>query len=413
MIAPTSTPLSASGPPHLDPSLTSDETWPSSSPTMPNGGNGLGIFVQQHDVDPTLIYSDQTEIGYSRPNMYVQAEKYNSYTTLFRSPIKFSPFTDKNVITEFPPLSAQEMYSGSRRRKRTCTESTRRSGVSLPSSPISVVQFSVSDSGQAVIEERRVSFSEYQRVASYRERVASASSTLSTVSSSSSISCLNDSSDFDGSVSEAETEICDTMAMPSMCYSDARVAFAKVIRRQQIQLEMYHEEALQSGVSSSNSLAPAFTGNLRKQKKSSKKRRRRTKLKAHRHEQLQQQQSQQIHNFIDSFYSSTQQQYLAAAVPLGTTFKSTSDEVQEPAPKRKRGRPPKKRIPSPPIYHKQVTPNDATRCVCGTLEWYGDPMVQCDNCAYWLHMSCVSLDPRTKLPGAWYCPFCTGQIPKL
>ncbi|KAH6644587.1 hypothetical protein C7974DRAFT_23746 [Boeremia exigua] len=62
-----------------------------------------------------------------------------------------------------------------------------------------------------------------------------------------------------------------------------------------------------------------------------------------------------------------------------------------------------------PSTDRSSLSTESTRCVChGTDEV--QPMVQCESCEKWLHMSCLGMRPSS-LPTVYICVFCTGQTP--
>ncbi|KAK9376723.1 uncharacterized protein V1513DRAFT_374789 [Lipomyces chichibuensis] len=420
------TPQSSSRPHSLDLSLSSDRTWRSSSPLTSPAGNGLGIFVNHpnqppHDVDPSMIYPDQD----------VQAfNKYTTYTTLFRSPIQYPPYLGQRSLSNFEALSSSTMYGKEHKRTRTRTR-TRSSEngkflsptvANQPQTPPSNIYFAISETGQAIIECK-----ESPATPESRSRVLSSSTSISTLSTSASASASDDR-DSDG-VSEAETEIFDPKR-DLMRHSDARVAMAKVIRRQQALLRQYREQmaigepqnednseqsgkylrhhhnsvvscdampsekprACQMNVANSMPMPdcqtqssapvrhqePFASQQLRVEGEQSLGRQRFAGV----HEQQQQQRQPQVQQ-----------------------LQSQAQEAQKELPKRKRGRPPKKQ------QCKRQSDDGVTRCVCGHNGFFGTPMVQCDSCTNWLHMPCVNLDPRVPIVGPWYCPLCTCGVP--
>lgn len=62
-----------------------------------------------------------------------------------------------------------------------------------------------------------------------------------------------------------------------------------------------------------------------------------------------------------------------------------------------------------PSTDRSSLSSDSTRCVCNGGD-DGRPMVQCESCTKWLHMTCVGLNANN-LPPVYVCIFCTGQTP--
>ncbi|KAK9332260.1 hypothetical protein V1520DRAFT_273225 [Lipomyces starkeyi] len=415
------TPQSSSRQHSVDLSLSSDRPWPSSSPLTSPGGNGLGIFVNHpnqppHDVDPSMIHPDQNEVQ--------AVNKYSTYTTLFRSPIQYPPYLGQRSLSNFEALSSSAMYGNERKRARTRTRTrTGENGKSLsptiakqPQTPPSIICFAISETGQAVIECK-----ESPATPESRSRVLSSSTSISTVSSSTSASVsVSDDREADG-VSEAETEIFDPKR-DLMLHSDARVAMAKVIRRQQALLRRYREQMVirepQNGDNSEQSGKHQRIHHSRNWKRhivsgdvvpSEKPRTSQMDVANSRPMPDRQTQSSPLVRHQEPFASPRlagvheQQQQQQ---PQAQQMQSQAEEAQKVLPKRKRGRPPKNQQQQ----FKRQGDDGITRCVCGHNDFFGTPMVQCDSCTHWLHMPCVNLDPRVPIVGAWYCPLCTCGV---
>ncbi|KAK9354901.1 hypothetical protein V1523DRAFT_112014 [Lipomyces doorenjongii] len=426
------TPQSSSRSHSLDLSLTSDRPWPSSSPLTSPGGNGLGIFVNHpnqppHDVDPSMIYPDQNEI---------QAVKYTTYTTLFRSPIQYPPYLGQRSLSNFEALSSSAMYGKERKRARTRTRTrTGENGKSLcpiiaeqPQTPPSIICFAISETGQAVIECK-----ESPGTPESRSRVLSSSTSISTVSPSTSASVAHDR-EADG-VSEAETEIFDPK-QDLMLHSDARVAMAKVIRRQQALLQRCKEQMAIRDPQKEDNSEQSRKHHRRQHSRNWKRhvvigdvvpsekprawqmnvansmpmpdRQTRSSPPVRHQEQFATQQlraegEQRLH--MQRLVGVHEQQQQQRQQPQSRV--QQAEEAPTELPKRKRGRPPKKQQQQ----CKRQADDGVTRCVCGHNDFFGTPMVQCDACTYWLHMPCVNLDPRVPIVGAWYCPLCTCSVP--
>lgn len=62
-----------------------------------------------------------------------------------------------------------------------------------------------------------------------------------------------------------------------------------------------------------------------------------------------------------------------------------------------------------PSTDRSSLSNDTTRCVCNGSD-DGRPMILCESCRNWLHMSCVGLH-ENNVPPVYVCVFCTGQTP--
>ncbi|KAK9326041.1 hypothetical protein V1517DRAFT_312514 [Lipomyces orientalis] len=431
------TPQSSSRPHTLDVSLSSNRPWSSSSPLTSPGGNGLGIFVNQaiqppHHVDPSMIYPDQKEVQ--------AANMHSTYTTLFRSPIQYPPYLGKRSLSDFAALSSNAMY-GTKERKRASTRNRSRTDeyrkslspttVTQPPTPASVICFTVSETGQAVIECK-----ESPATPGLRSRVMSSSTSISTLSSSTSPS-LSDHHEDDG-VSEAETEIFDSKG-DGMLHSDARIAMAKVIRRQQSLLQQYREQLAggeQQNMESSerkrkhhridhhdrkvkphdgsgeivkSEKSPASSIDLANSSSMAVHPTQSTLGIMHQEsfasQQLRVSKAQRLHTQpLEALHDQAQHQQ-SQAQQLQMWHSPAEDTTREP-PKRKRGRPPKKQE----LQCKGKDGDGVTRCVCGQNDWWATPMVQCDSCTCWLHMSCVNLDPRLRIVGAWYCPLCTYGV---
>ncbi|KAJ8102310.1 hypothetical protein POJ06DRAFT_249342 [Lipomyces tetrasporus] len=435
------TPQSSSRPHTLDLSLSSNRPWSSSSPLTSPGENGLGIFVNQgiqppHDVDPSMIYPDQKEVQ--------AANMHSTYTTLFRSPIQYPPYLGKRSLSDFAALSSSAMY-GTKERKRASARTRSQTDeyckslspttATQPPTPASIICFTVSETGQAIIECKESPA--MPATPGLHSRMLSSSTSISTLSSSTSPS-LSDDHEAD-EVSEAETEIFNSKG-DGILHNDARVAMAKVIRRQQSLLQQYREQL----------------AGQEQQKVDSSERKRKHPRTGHHHRKLKLHDSSgeivsrekspassmdfpksslmavhptQFTPGIMHQESFASQPLRAGKVqrlhtqPLGALhdqpqlqqsqaqqlqmWHSPAEDTPKDPPKRKRGRPPKKQE----LQYKGKDGDGVTRCVCGYNDWFGTPMVQCDSCTCWLHMSCVNLDPRLRIVGAWYCPLCTCGVP--
>ena len=62
-----------------------------------------------------------------------------------------------------------------------------------------------------------------------------------------------------------------------------------------------------------------------------------------------------------------------------------------------------------PSTDRSSLSSESTRCVCNSSD-DGRPMVQCESCHNWLHMTCVGLNSQN-LPPVYVCVFCTGTTP--
>ncbi|KAK9466504.1 hypothetical protein V1512DRAFT_271466 [Lipomyces arxii] len=416
-------------------------TWPSSSPARGLEDNALGISVfssqQAHDVDPTLIYPDSYHGRDAHPT-----KQYNSYTTLFRSPIQYPPYLGKRSLSDFVPLSSTSKCGSNDMKSFPLARS---SGAEPPSTPVSAsICFEISEAGQAVVRQSSpVTPGSRQRMLS-----SSTSVSLSTLSSSSgSLSPNSDlAAEIDSDISEAETEIYNDTLQPNQ-HSDARIAMAKAIRRQQIQLRQEYERRL---------------GQLSKEKHTEERRlqRRLKKLKRHAshndaitgHEQSRSESTElrrsvskpvtlplnQFHygppsqddhfsgfhgrradmenaqsayqmNLIHQPHEMDQRQLQQHyQYQQQHQHQQHQDHMPNYLMKRKRDQPAENQYQQ---QQREVEEDEGvTRCLCGTTEWLGEPMIQCDSCACWLHMGCVRLDPRTRIIGAWYCPICSNTV---
>ncbi|KAK9371086.1 hypothetical protein V1509DRAFT_559529 [Lipomyces kononenkoae] len=436
------TPQSSSRPHSFDFSLSSGKPWPSSSsPLTSPGGNGLGIFVNEsaqyrHGVDPAMIYPDQKDLQ--------DFNKCNTYTTLFRSPIQYPPYLGQRSLSNFEAMSSSAMY-GSRERKRARTRTRSWAGeehrssrssptiASQPQTPISVICLAISETGQAVIEYKNI-----PATPESRSRVLSSSMSISTASSSTSTS-MDDDPEADR-VSEAETEIFDPKR-DHLLHRDARVAMAKVLRRQQALVRRYREQMAITDPQQTDINEPRKKANRPHGHRNGKIKVTSGDVTSHeklqagqimdstaipdRHFQLppmvrsqeplpaqqvkvegeQRWRTDPLVN-LPAHLPPQQQIFQPQAHELQVTHSSQTEEASKEPPKRKRGRPPKKQ-------QQQYVQKDGgaiTRCVCGQNDFVGAPMIQCDSCNHWLHMLCVNLDPRVRPIGAWYCPLCTSGI---
>ncbi|KAK9240026.1 hypothetical protein V1525DRAFT_264071 [Lipomyces kononenkoae] len=432
------TPQSSSRPQSFDFSLSPGRPWPSSSsPLTSPGGNGLGIFVNEpgqpgqprHDVDPAMIYPDQKD--------FQSVNKYNTYTTLFRSPIQYPPYLGQRSLSNFEALSSSAMY-GSRERKRARTRTRSWTGGDHPSSrsptlrsqpqtPMSVICFSISETGQAVIE-----YKDVPPTPESRSRVLSSSTSISTESSS---TCASVSDDPDADhVSEAETEIFDPKH-GYLLHGDARVAMAKVLHRQQALLRRYHEHTAIGDPQQKNNderkkkhhrqhawdgKRSVTSGDFVSHENTQAYPNANSTVVPDRHNQSSPRARGQEPLTSQQLRSEAQQRWRTDQLvsppghllPQEQMFQpqahgpqvthSPAEEASKEAPKRKRGRPPKKQQQQ----YGRKDGDAVTRCVCGHNEFVGAPMIQCDSCTHWLHMLCVNLDPRVRQIGAWYCPHC-------
>ncbi|KAK9477548.1 hypothetical protein V1514DRAFT_333599 [Lipomyces japonicus] len=404
------------------PPATSHELWQSSSPVGPDG-SGLGIFVQPpiarlQDVDPILIDS-QGQSG--------RSSQVYSYTKIFSSPIHYAPYLGKRSLSDYEALSSATMYD-SRESKRAKVGLGPTSYLSGPQTPNAAgkITFSVSESGQAIVEHQQLVTPDTSR-----SRIPTDCSWWSEASSLS-------ASDQDGDLSEAETEILDASNLnASMQHFDAREAIADIFRQRQIQHQIAQErktklqekkrqlrklkrhasssdiqenprllssqESLPSYVRSYSDLSVPVNAEslfLTRSAESLHQRASSLALQADYEMQLYAEKQRREHESISrdqkNLYNQGQQ--------------VEQVKLQEGQKKNKRGRPPKGQSQKQKTKNNIGT-NEATRCVCGSAEWYGEPMVQCDNCQHWLHIACTNVDPNVKIQSIWYCPFCTGNVP--
>ncbi|KAK7206395.1 hypothetical protein BZA70DRAFT_294675 [Myxozyma melibiosi] len=448
----------------------------SSSPVAHDAAsNALGIFVSGPDsseaVDPHLIYSGgQSQLTHLTPSSSSSDDKshpaeYDSYTKFFRSPIQYPPYLGKRSLSDFGSLSSSWLKSSTKsssektkdhkrhKRSRTISSLSVSSDAAVappaddlrtPPASATTLCFSISDDGQAVIECRSdaalsqtapplsaISQDCPPTTTLSRSRNPSSSLSIATISSSDYTSFSSDDDEQSG-VSEAETEIFDPK-LEHISRSDARVAMAKAIRRQQALLQVYRERV-------------ASRDTARSEKKKSRKMKRSASTNdVHEMQQMRGEQGSVMQEsaplsypmmaatsmparaatFEQHEYSQQQQQQQEGWMMQEMAYQhqhqqaeTQAAQARETTPKRKRGRPRKTTTapapqlaaveePAPTAPALAASSEGVARCICHAKDWYGEPMIQCDSCQCWLHMSCVGLDPNVQFSGSWYCPYCT------
>ncbi|KAF2492433.1 hypothetical protein BU16DRAFT_114240 [Lophium mytilinum] len=63
-----------------------------------------------------------------------------------------------------------------------------------------------------------------------------------------------------------------------------------------------------------------------------------------------------------------------------------------------------------PSTDRSTVSNEGIRCVCNSMEYDGQLMVQCESCIKWLHVRCLGLNHQN-IPSTFLCIFCTGTTP--
>lgn len=411
--------------------------------------NALGIFVNEpeaadtplehRDVNPTLIYSGAPSHASHLMHSAAanQVSDFASYTKIFHSPIQYPPYLGKRSLSDFGAMSAGLMHGNDgfekRRHKRSRTVTSISASDSTPvreprSPPLSATTlcFSISDHGEAMIECRSSPSVEYSpgldTPMQPHSRNHSASTSITTISSSDSLGL----SDSDSDISEAETEIFDPK-LENVSRTDARVAMAKAIRRQQALLQVYrervasrdtartekkksrrmkrsassgdlHDTAFRDGQSTPLSAVPqglemivstSMPGRIAydaRQQQSQ-------KLQEYFHNDLdaQQEEASRVYTEHEHMRRYSQQQeenrcmqemVFQRAVQAQAVIHQPMQQVrgnedlsQQPVvTKRKRGRP--KKTVSQDFGRAPAQDESVSRCVCEATKWYGEPMIQ-------------------------------------